>query len=190
MGVDLQREQPQCGQHGGAADRHVVGGTDAGGGHVATGAPAHIGDTLLAHGTLDRHDQAVFVQHLVEAPGIAAADKDGVRLIDGINRIIEVVDADGIDSQTLLQLVGPGIPVAADHRVGDEQDALDLFVGDQALNPIPGPAEQTRKFVGFTVAKQKQFHQIVPQKVKAEERPPRFAIGQQGDRSGHTTTFG
>ena len=112
------------------------------------------------------------MQQLVEAPGVAAADKDGVGLIDGIDRIIEVVNADGLDPEALGEIIGAGIPVAADHRVGDEQNALDRFAGQQALHPVTGPAEQSRKFVGFTIAKQKQFHQIGPQKVKAEEGGP------------------
>ena len=112
------------------------------------------------------------MQQLVEAPGVAAADKDGVGLIDGIDRIIEVVNADGLDPEALGEIIGAGIPVAADHRVGDQQNAFDRFAREQVLNPVAGPAEQTRKFIGFTIAKQKQFHQIVPQKVKAEEGGP------------------
>lgn len=61
VGVDLQREQAQRRQHGGIADRHVVGGANARGCHIATCAPAHIGHAPLAHRALDGHDQAVLV---------------------------------------------------------------------------------------------------------------------------------
>lgn len=72
------------------------------------------------------------------------------------------MDADGFHSQAFAELISPGIPVTADHGVGDEQDALDLFAGEQALYPVAGPAEQTRKFGGFTVAEKKQFHEKCP----------------------------
>jgi hypothetical protein len=100
------------------------------------------------------------VQPLVQEPGIAAADKDGVGPVDGIHRIVEVMDADGVHPQTLGELPGAGIPVAADHRVGDEQDALDLVASEQGLHPVAGPAEQAGVFCGFTVVEQKQFHDV------------------------------
>ncbi len=102
------------------------------------------------------------MQQLVEAPGVAAADEDGFRLLDGVHRIVELVDADGLHTQALAELQGTGIPVAADHRVGDQQDALDLFAGEQGLHPIPGPTEQARAFGGFAVAEKKQFHEACP----------------------------
>ncbi len=162
MRVDLQREQAQCRQHGGVAHRHVVGGANAGGCHVAAGAPAHIGHAPLAHRALDWHDQTIFVQQLVQAPGIATADEDGISLIDGIHRVIKLMNTDGFHPQTLGEIAGAGIPVAADHGVGDQQYAFDLFAGEQGLHPIPGPTEQTRKFGGFTIAEKKQFHEACP----------------------------
>ena len=102
------------------------------------------------------------MQQLVEAPGVATADKDGLRLLDCVHRVVELMDADSFHPQALAKFIGPGIPIAADHRVGYEQDTLDLFAGEQGLHPLPGPAEQTLAFGGFTVAKKKQFHQQCP----------------------------
>ena len=76
------------------------------------------------------------MQQLVEAPGVAAADEDGVSMVDRVHRVIELMDADGLHPKALAEFQGAGIPVAADHRVGNEQDALDLFAGEQGLHPI------------------------------------------------------
>ncbi|MNP25228.1 hypothetical protein D3C76_1180260 [compost metagenome] len=117
MWVDLYREQPQRRQHDAVAHRHIVGGTDARRRHVAASAPTHIRYFALTHRTLDWHYQAIFMQHLVQHPGIAAADQNTLGLCDRLCRRLGMVDAGNLDTQRLRQFPRTLVVITADHGI-------------------------------------------------------------------------
>ena len=153
--VDLERHEAERGERGRAADRHVVGGADAGTGDVRAGGRAHVA------GQPGPHPHAEFLHHTeadqrVEQPErVAAAHHDDVGLEDGPLRRRRSMRRLGLDAERSERLDGPvGVVVPVGKRVRHERDGPAVGDGGEGS----GRVGVHRFAVVRRVRQQQQFH--------------------------------
>ena len=92
VGVDVEGDEAEGLEAGRIHDGHVVGGVDAGRGHVGPGRAADVEQPLAQDALPDQLDQALVVETLEQLEGVAAADEDGLGVPDRLSRVGRSVD--------------------------------------------------------------------------------------------------
>src|SRR5207253_2996515 len=85
VAVELKRQERECVERWHFHDRHVVGGSDGGGCDHASGARAHVGQSV-ADAPADGVEKLAIIEFFEEAERIAASHKDGISAVELFDR--------------------------------------------------------------------------------------------------------
>ena len=126
VGIDLERHQIQGRKAVRLDDRHVVGGSDGGAGHVGAGTRSQVGHAGFDSLSNRRHEPAL-LQLGQEPKRIAAADEDSLGLAYGRDRIVRLMGRVELEPHLPKALSGLlRIGVAIEQCVGYKQDPPSL----------------------------------------------------------------